>query len=262
VSQSKPSDFLVQRLRQVLQGRELEVILLRLGVGESKPYTLQEIGDKFNLTRERVRQIQHRALIEFADPELNAMLLVGDLSTPDSRSLFPRRLKRTRNTNSEIVAKTQMKNAQIEDQDSIIIRFTEPVNGFDPESGDLFLSDRHKVIATWARVDNKITEFLNDDSQIIGSWETSVIKTIQWPTGRIVPATRLSYTERMEEIKSKYPNAYSKWSYEEDQLLIREFNAGIKISEMCKKHGRARGGIVSRLRKLGVIAEDQSSSGL
>jgi RNA polymerase primary sigma factor len=44
-----------------LDGRELEVVRLRFGLEDDEPHTLQEIGDRMHLTRERVRQIESRA---------------------------------------------------------------------------------------------------------------------------------------------------------------------------------------------------------
>jgi RNA polymerase primary sigma factor len=44
-----------------LDGKELEVVRLRFGFEDDEPRTLQEIGDRLNLTRERVRQIESRA---------------------------------------------------------------------------------------------------------------------------------------------------------------------------------------------------------
>ena len=44
-----------------LDGREREVVRLRFGLGDGEPQTLQAIGDRLRLTRERVRQIESRA---------------------------------------------------------------------------------------------------------------------------------------------------------------------------------------------------------
>ena len=46
----------------VLQEREREVVCLRYGLGSEIPHTLERIGDKLGLTRERVRQIESRTL--------------------------------------------------------------------------------------------------------------------------------------------------------------------------------------------------------
>jgi len=45
-----------------LTKREAEVLKLYFGLGQDNPLTLEEIGERFNLTRERVRQIKEKAL--------------------------------------------------------------------------------------------------------------------------------------------------------------------------------------------------------
>ena len=45
-----------------LEAREAEILTLRFGLDGSKPKTLEEVGRKFKVTRERVRQIQNIAL--------------------------------------------------------------------------------------------------------------------------------------------------------------------------------------------------------
>ena len=64
---SNAADFraLQARLSQVLASlplREAQILKLRFGLEDGYPYTLQEIGEKFGLTRERIRQIEHQAL--------------------------------------------------------------------------------------------------------------------------------------------------------------------------------------------------------
>jgi RNA polymerase primary sigma factor len=51
----------VQRSLTVLTTREAEVISLYFGLNNKQSMTLEEIGDKFDLTRERVRQIKEKA---------------------------------------------------------------------------------------------------------------------------------------------------------------------------------------------------------
>jgi len=45
-----------------LSYRERRVLELRYGLGGQDPYTLEEVGRTFNVTRERIRQIEHRSL--------------------------------------------------------------------------------------------------------------------------------------------------------------------------------------------------------
>ena len=53
-------DELADALRD-LDGKEREVVRLRYGLEDDEPRTLQEIGDRLHLSRERVRQIESRA---------------------------------------------------------------------------------------------------------------------------------------------------------------------------------------------------------
>ncbi|MCL2218663.1 MAG: RNA polymerase sigma factor RpoD/SigA [Chitinispirillia bacterium] len=52
----------VDTVLEALSDREREVVKLYFGIGEETAYTLEEIGIRFNLTRERVRQIKEKAL--------------------------------------------------------------------------------------------------------------------------------------------------------------------------------------------------------
>ncbi len=45
-----------------LDSRESEIIRMRFGIGGEKPMTLEEVGEHFDITRERVRQLQNLAL--------------------------------------------------------------------------------------------------------------------------------------------------------------------------------------------------------
>ena len=46
----------------MLEAREAEIVRLYFGIGREHPLTLEEIGQRFDLTRERVRQIKEKAL--------------------------------------------------------------------------------------------------------------------------------------------------------------------------------------------------------
>ena len=52
----------VEKALSTLTDREAEVIRLYFGIGREKPMTLEQIGHKFGLTRERVRQIKEKAI--------------------------------------------------------------------------------------------------------------------------------------------------------------------------------------------------------
>lgn len=52
----------IERALDTLTPREADVIRLYFGLGEQQPMTLEEIGETFDLTRERVRQIKEKAI--------------------------------------------------------------------------------------------------------------------------------------------------------------------------------------------------------
>ncbi len=53
---------------QALDDRERIILVLRFGLGGQEPQTLEEIGEHFGLTRERIRQMQNRALAKLRHP--------------------------------------------------------------------------------------------------------------------------------------------------------------------------------------------------
>ncbi len=65
------SVFLREEIEQMLQGlnpREREVIILRFGLESGHPMTLEEVGKRFKVTRERIRQIETAALRKLRNP--------------------------------------------------------------------------------------------------------------------------------------------------------------------------------------------------
>ncbi|MBN1442704.1 MAG: sigma-70 family RNA polymerase sigma factor [Planctomycetes bacterium] len=70
-------DMLRSRIEDVLQSlslREREVVKFRFGIGRDSTYTLEELGKKFKVTRERIRQIEIRALKKLQHPTRSRVL--------------------------------------------------------------------------------------------------------------------------------------------------------------------------------------------
>ena len=70
-SQAAYENLLRERVEQVLSTlspREARILSLRFGLENGHPYTLEEVGQKFGLTRERIRQIEGKALRRLRHP--------------------------------------------------------------------------------------------------------------------------------------------------------------------------------------------------
>ena len=70
-SDSAASEMLQQRIEGVLKTltyREREIIKLRYGIGDGYTYTLEEVGRIFKVTRERVRQVEAKAIRKLQHP--------------------------------------------------------------------------------------------------------------------------------------------------------------------------------------------------
>lgn len=67
--------------------------------------------------------------------------------------------------------------------------------------------------------------------------------------GLFVPAKPSNH---MQEQKALYTNAYKHWSEDDDALLTKLYKEGTSIKELMSLFQRNRGGIASRLRKLGL----------
>ncbi len=70
-AETASSDMLRQRINDVLKTltyREREILKLRYGIGDGYTYTLEEVGRIFKVTRERVRQVEAKALRKLQHP--------------------------------------------------------------------------------------------------------------------------------------------------------------------------------------------------
>jgi len=59
---------------QTLTPREEQVIKMRFGLGDGSEHTLEEVGQRFSVTRERIRQIEAKALRKLRHPSRSRML--------------------------------------------------------------------------------------------------------------------------------------------------------------------------------------------
>jgi RNA polymerase primary sigma factor len=76
-SQVVYQQMLHERIEEVLgtlSPREARILRLRFGLDDDHPYTLEEVGRKFGLTRERIRQIEGKALRRLRHPRRARLL--------------------------------------------------------------------------------------------------------------------------------------------------------------------------------------------
>ncbi len=81
--QSAGNEMLKDRIEEVLKTltyREREILKLRYGIGDGYTYTLEEVGKIFKVTRERVRQVEAKAIRKLQHP-VRARKLEGFLET-------------------------------------------------------------------------------------------------------------------------------------------------------------------------------------
>ena len=64
----------VEELLESLSPREEKILRLRYGIGEKHDHTLEEIGEDFKLSRERIRQIEKKSLKRLRHPSKSRLL--------------------------------------------------------------------------------------------------------------------------------------------------------------------------------------------
>ena len=64
----------VESVLEGLTGRERRVLQLRFGLEDGRTRTLEEVGREFNVTRERIRQIEAKALRKLRHPSRSRKL--------------------------------------------------------------------------------------------------------------------------------------------------------------------------------------------
>ncbi len=72
----------IEEAMQALNHREREIIRLRYGLADGYTYTLEEVGQIFSVTRERVRQIESKAVRKLQEP-YRCKVLAAFLDDPD-----------------------------------------------------------------------------------------------------------------------------------------------------------------------------------
>jgi hypothetical protein len=100
-----------------------------------------------------------------------------------------------------------------------------------------------------------VDESIDPNGQMLGFWIRNVSKLLHAePINLLLDARkRKEAAYRVEEIRKDHPNAYAKWTSEEDNLLMSRFKMGTDIHDLATIHHRKVGAIRSRLQKLGLM---------
>jgi len=75
----------IQRILKTLTPKEEKVIKMRFGIGEDRDHTLEEVGRYLSITRERVRQIETKALRKLKHPSRMKLLKMLISETPEHK---------------------------------------------------------------------------------------------------------------------------------------------------------------------------------
>ncbi len=114
------------------------------------------------------------------------------------------------------------------------------------------LSEAQQIIEALAQGLNPITgEVLAEGGPCS---EPQVIRAL-FLAAKALAESNLQATKPAKPTKVLPEKAGKPWMADEDQALLHEFDNGASIAELMAKHQRSRGGIASRLVRLGRISE-------
>ena len=65
---------IVEAVLATLSNREADILRMRFGIGADKPMTLEEVGQHYGVTRERIRQVENKAIRKLRNPIRAKML--------------------------------------------------------------------------------------------------------------------------------------------------------------------------------------------
>jgi RNA polymerase primary sigma factor len=64
----------IEQVLNTLDEKEADIIRMRYGFGDRKSMSLSELGDHYNVSKERIRQIEKKAIGSLKQPDMKALL--------------------------------------------------------------------------------------------------------------------------------------------------------------------------------------------
>ncbi|HEY3557415.1 MAG TPA: hypothetical protein VGL05_08125 [Kribbella sp.] len=74
------------------------------------------------------------------------------------------------------------------------------------------------------------------------------------------PMNPNSMTRKIQKARKTHPNAFRQWTPEDEQTLIEMYNNGAPIDDLTEALGRQEGGVITRLRNLGLLDDDPDAT--
>ncbi|HEY3511481.1 MAG TPA: hypothetical protein VGL36_20065 [Kribbella sp.] len=73
------------------------------------------------------------------------------------------------------------------------------------------------------------------------------------------PINPKSMTRKIQKARQTAPNAFRQWTPEDTETLTDMYNNGASLEDLTEALGRQEGGIISRLRTIGILEEDPNT---
>ncbi len=131
-------------------------------------------------------------------------------------------------------------------------------NGYETEDFGFLLFYIPKSVTETGEVvfDTELVKMPTDVSKAEDVWRGALVmlegecpgETCEWCMG-------VKKNKSFKKIREEYPKAYVSWDEKEEMQLLSLFKDGKSYSEIAELLGRKKGGVISRLRKLGAIRD-------
>ena len=231
-----------------LKGSDAEVLKKRYGLEDGKQRTLQEVGDELGISRERVRQIEKRAIRRLRGARCTPILDKPEELTELRGSTYEQ---------TKILLAQGLSLEEVARRRGLVIgTIMGHIERLIQEGEVLDLSP---YLPTTQRMEQIRQALYNAEDERLSPVKEELGDEYSYGELRIARAfmrqqatqdADASKSYSVEGVRQQYSSAYEKWTEEEDSELKRLRDTGLSVSELAERFGRIQGAIRSRLRKL------------